>query len=107
MRFSGEYRFTPPAEPVEAKPFPELAIRLAPNYQGPDFSYKNWTRRAGSLENLVITPATRATPPPEPITIPKLNVVPLHDVRVQAKNGWRDGGWGELHTLAYDKQGDP
>ncbi len=107
IRFTGEYRFIPPNEPVAAKPFPELAIRLAPNYQGPDFSYKGWTRRAGSLENLVITPTIKVPATAQPITIPKLNVVPLHDVRVQAKNGWREGGWGELHTLAYDRDGAP
>ncbi len=34
-----------------------------------------------------------------------LRVTPLHEIQVGAGNGWRTGGWRELHALARDGQG--
>jgi hypothetical protein len=113
VRFQGEYRFTPPAEPLTTTTDFPLELGVIPTYKGPDFGYKQWTRRAGMLEDLKIFPAKNDFTKPEgaaqveATTLAKLNVVPLHDVRVEEANGWRDKGWGELHTLAFGAGGEP
>ena len=40
-------------------------------------------------------------------TLTQLIVRPLHQVEVGAANGWREGGWHELHGLAFDSAKDP
>ncbi len=40
-------------------------------------------------------------------TLQKLIVQPLHQLQVGGANGWRTGGWEELHAYALDSAGDP
>lgn len=40
-------------------------------------------------------------------TLSALRVAPLHQIRVGEANGWRSGGWQELHCLAFDTSDDP
>ena len=111
VHFQGDYHFTPPAEPQPDSSVSNFRIGIAPLYEGPNFIYKDWSRRAGSLSKLTITPATplnvKGSSTPETQEMTALNIIPLHDVTVPEKNGWRDSGWTELHTLAYDKERNP
>ncbi len=110
VHFLGGYRFTPPKEPTQPTIVTDFQLRLAPLYEGQNFLYKDWSRRSGSLANLSVSPTTSqnvAAPNPTTKEIKDLNVIPLHDITVPGKNGWREGGWKELHTLAYDNERDP
>lgn len=140
LRFSGDYRFMPLPEPVSASPLDPFRLTTTPTYLGPDFTFRDWTRRSGSLDHLDLratktlpasapgsgatslnspgqndsrSPANSpsingatATGPPDR-TLTNLRVAPLHSIHVGSGNGWREGGWGELHLLAYDAANDP
>lgn len=111
VHFQGEYLFTPPAEPPSESIAPNFQPGLAPVYSGPEFIYKDWSRRAGTLANLTVNPATalnvKSATPPAKRELSSLNIVPLHNITVPDRNGWRDSGWTEIHALAYDKERDP
>lgn len=131
QRFVGDYKFLPSAEPVAPAPAQEMKFAFQPRYNGPDFAYKNWSRRTGTLESLPLQPtrvATFASPVEELIdpvsadagtnaskkatfvptlTLTNLQVSPLHQIQVAQSNGWRKGGWRELHALALDAQKNP
>ena len=121
QRFTGNYRFTPPT----ATPPPNLRdgilLHKPPRYAGPDFTFRDWTRESGTLDRLELF-----VPPPEgPVVgtsaagpngtrtkaadraLSSLRVAPLHQIRVGEANGWRNGGWQELHCLAFDSADDP
>src|SRR5579884_1027874 len=121
QHFTGDYRFSPPTQPP-APTSVSLQLPPAPNYLGPDFTYRDWTRNGGRLDHLDLRAAVSAsgqpaagspesgdTSPPGPVvkTLTGLRVIPLHAIHVGAGNGWRQGGWGELHALAYDSTGSP
>ncbi|HLV80106.1 MAG TPA: DUF5060 domain-containing protein [Chthonomonadaceae bacterium] len=121
QHFTGNYRFTPPAQPPAPAPA-TLQLPPAPRYLGPDFTYRDWTRNAGRLDHLDLRAASTSTGQPTPgnpenadtatsgpvvQTLTGLRVTPLHAIHVGAGNGWRQGGWGELHALAYDSTGAP
>ncbi|HZP81236.1 MAG TPA: DUF5060 domain-containing protein [Chthonomonadaceae bacterium] len=121
LRFTGSYRFAPPAEPVAPAPMPGFKLTVVPRYLGADFLFGNWTRRSGDLERLDLFAAsappreaapgrapTEAGPAGTPLkTLTRLRVAPLHELNVAAGNGWREGGWRELHALATDAAGEP
>ncbi len=144
LRFTGDYRFAPLPEPVAPTQFTELSNQVIPSYTGPDFKYRDWTRRSGLLDTLQLQPAgvtsfaapleqpgignrgqgagNSQSPIPNPQSaignrqspianssksVSGLRVYPLHEIQVAKGNGWRDGGWRELHALAYDSASDP
>lgn len=126
LRLTGDYRFTPPKEPVPENIDRFLTTQQTPHYMGPDFIFRDWTRRRGSLakldlhatlpeiaQNTAQTSSQAGTPAASPAsdqtvkTLTDLRVYPLHQVRVGTANGWRTTGWRELHTLAYDGNNDP
>lgn len=114
VRFVGDYRFTPPAEPRPATPTDFTTLNYRPLYTGPDFSYRDWTRRAGVLKTLELRPAQTETSPatqipaaPPALTLKNLLAQPLHQISVGPANGWRTGGWSELHAFATDSTGSP
>ena len=125
LRFVGDYRFVPSPEPVAPAQLSKLDTLATPLYNGPDFTYRNWTRRNGTLDSLPLSPAHvdtfaeppnaedqgNANPPAAPSatvrTLSNLRVAPLHELHVAKGNGWRAGGWRELHALAYDGANDP
>ena len=142
QRFTGQYRFTPPAVTPAANLLDGISLHRPPHYAGPDFTFRDWTRENGTLAHLELF-----SPPPEgpivgttvaptvggALTVPKegplagtsgalssaaptkapnrllnsLRVAPLHQIRVGEANGWRNGGWQELHCLAFDSADDP
>ena len=135
LRFVGDYRFVPSPEPTAPAPLVKLTTSAMPLYNGPDFTYRNWTRRNGTLDSLQLTPTrtdtfaappdadegnsasggagqtgnvpSTAAPDAPTATLSNLRVAPLHEIHVAKGNGWRPGGWRELHALAYDGGGDP
>ncbi len=111
VHFQGDYRFTPPNEPQPDTLASNFQAGLAPIYTGPDFTYRDWSRRAGTLSSLTVNSAAslnaKSAAPPEKRELTELNVIPLHNVAVPDKNGWRDSGWTELHALAYNKESAP
>lgn len=114
IHFRGDYAVPPQVNLPSAKPL-HLQLEQPPVYMGPDFIYRNWTKRGGSLPRLPLWPAAQATfaepaaqterQPVEVLT--DLQAIPLHRVEVQPGNGWRADGWSELHVLAYDAQRNP
>ena len=129
LRFVGDYRFAPLPEPVAPAAIAELNTQVIPSYTGPDFKFRDWTRRSGKLDALQLTPATQSfaasltesnmgEPTQSTIHNPQstiensrslsaLRVYPLHEIQVAKGNGWRAGGWRELHALAFDSANDP
>ena len=128
QRFTGDYRFMPLREPVAPVEQTGLNYTSAPSYSGPDFTFRDWTRRAGTLDQLTLAPtrvvsfaapldglttpgavAANMTPTgtAQTRTLSGLRVSPLHEIHVARGNGWRAGGWRELHALAYDSANDP
>ncbi|HLJ56691.1 MAG TPA: DUF5060 domain-containing protein [Chthonomonadaceae bacterium] len=114
VHFSGTYQFTPPAEPVPAAPMPAFTLPPAPAYSGPSFTFQNWTKTFGGLGKLDLKATRQSAAPPASSntgdvtkTVSQLLVRPLHEVDVPAANGWREGGWRELHALATDSTKDP
>ena len=119
LHFTGPYQFGPPSEPALAAPMNDLNLGTIPRYAGPDFTYRDWTRIVGALPQLDLQPTrlpgTAATGP-QPATpaagapaktLTQISVFPLHQVEVGSANGWREGGWHELHALAFDSAKDP
>ena len=134
LRFVGDYRFVPSPEPVAPAPIGKINTSVTPLYNGPDFTYRNWTRRSGMLDSLQLTPArtdafaappdaeegnsasggagqagsrAAATKDAPTATLSSLRVAPLHEIHVAKGNGWRPGGWRELHALAHDGANNP
>ncbi len=111
IRFTGEYRFTPPAEPTSGKEIDFAALPPPPQYVGPSFTFKDWTSGSNSMSSLKLTHAGGAESSrekvPESRTLSHLRVHPLHHVQVGAGNGWRSSGWTELHALAIDDSDSP
>jgi hypothetical protein len=113
LRFSGSYRFQPLTERPAVPPIESYALKPTLRYNGPDFTFRDWTRRAGTLDSLPLRPvAMQPVTGPQPETAPartltNLSVTPLHEIRVAPGNGWRSEGWRELHALAYDAAQDP
>ena len=115
LRFVGDYRFVPPEEPRAPTALADFRLQTIPRYLGPDFAFRNWTRRSGSLARLDLFPAKsdqaasapgdRSAAPAKSLT--NLRATPLHELSVGAQNGWRDQGWRELHALAFDAASDP
>ena len=120
QRFTGNYRFTPPTSPPAPVLFDGMLLTHPPRYTGPDFVFRDWSRDQGTLDHLDLF----AAPPVSPVvgsapvaagaaakapdrTLTVLRVVPLHQVRVGEANGWRNGGWQELHCLAFDTSDYP
>ncbi len=126
LRLTGDYHFTPPKEPVPENLDKFLTTQQTPHYMGPDFIFREWTRRRGSIAKLDLhaalpesaqtaiqsssqagTPAASAAGDPTLKTLTEIRAYPLHQVRVGSANGWRTTGWRELHSLAYDSNNDP
>lgn len=108
VRFKGDYRFTPLPEPRQASVYEDFALTVVPSYTGPDFTFRDWTRREGRLDRLEVRPAgSDAAGAAVATTLTGLRVQPLHDLSVPAGNGWREVGWRELHALAYDRTDNP
>lgn len=121
QRFTGNYRFTPPRATPASDLFAGMLLSRPPRYTGPDFAFRDWTREIGSLDRLdlfvpppigpvvgttLAPPAGAPTKAPDR-TLSALRVTPLHQIRVGEANGWRNGGWQELHCLAFDTADDP
>ena len=121
QHFTGEYRFAPPAGIADTFE-PGFALPNPPAYNGPDFTFLNWTRKSGVIESLPVYESistehssSLAVAAPDSIaqdrkvtrTLQKLVVQPLHQLQVGGANGWRAGGWEELHAIAKDSAGDP
>ena len=132
FRFSGDYQFAPLPEPVPAMSLAAMQFSVQPLYTGPDFIYHDWTRRGGKLDTLALQPtqmesfasplsgnnagmdtqkrtgtASSTALPTGGITLSNLRVYPLHEIHVASGNGWREGGWRELHALAFDAANNP
>lgn len=109
LHFTGVYRYTQPKEPTAAGPAVAFKTDNLPGYVGPDFSYRDWTRQIGALATLELKPVRRSdTAATAPVrSLSQLRVRPLHQVEVGAANGWREGGWSELHAIAFDAAEDP
>jgi hypothetical protein len=121
QRFTGNYRFTPPAVTPPPNLNDGIALRRPPRYTGTDFTYRDWTREMGTLANLPLfsppaegpvvganaAPRAGAVTRAPDRTLSALRVAPLHQIRVGEANGWRNGGWQELHCLALDTSDDP
>src|SRR5579871_54224 len=111
--FVGDYQYGPP--PAGDRPtFPSpFLTQPPPAYTGGDFIYKDWSRKGGKIDSLTLGNALAngqtLTPDPGKGTKPLtgLRVSPLHEIQVGQGNGWRPGGWQELHALAYDAANDP
>ncbi len=103
--FKGEYRYSAtasdPPQPLD------LLLKPAPPYNGPDFAYKNWTRKTGDFQKLSLFEPSLGTKGAASKTLDTLKVTPLHEVSVGGKNGWRSDGWRELHSLAYGSDTRP
>jgi hypothetical protein len=114
IHFKGAYQYAPPSEAAPAVPMPDFNLSTFPPYTGPAFTFRGWTKAIGGLAQLDLK-ATRLTnaPPATPDTgtvvktLTQIIVRPLHQVEVGAANGWREGGWHELHALAFDSAKDP
>ena len=114
LSFKGSYKFAPPAEPAPAAPMNGFALSSVPPYTGPAFNFRGWTKTAGGLGQLELKAARQVNAPASTPdtgavikTISQIIVRPLHQVEVGAANGWREGGWHELHALAFDAAKDP
>lgn len=129
LRFVGNYQFLPSPEPVTPTDLGEMKFSFQPRYNGPDFVYKNWNRKQGTLESLPIQPtqvekfaaplddtlpdvsdtarSTASTTFKATTSISNLKVFPLHQLQVAQSNGWRKGGWRELHALGVDGANNP
>jgi hypothetical protein len=114
LHFTGTYQFAPPPEPAPAATMTSFKLTDVPHYIGPAFTYRNWTTRVGALPQLDLKAIKPTAGPPvansaSPVakTVTQLRVIPLHQVEVGASNGWREGGWNELHALAFDAAEDP
>lgn len=121
QRFVGDYRFAMPPVATD-KSFPGFDLPTPPPYNGPNFTYANWTAKSGGIPKLdlypsittenfsatVVRPSSDALKTHKPErTLEGLTVYPLHQLQVGGANGWRIGGWEELHALAYDAAKDP
>ncbi len=121
LRFTGKYRFTPPAMTPAPNLLDGVLLHRPPRYIGPDFTFRDWTRENGTLSHLAlflpppegpVVGTTAVSPSGAPPKAPdrvlnSLRVQPLHQIRVGEANGWRNGGWQELHGLAFDSADDP
>jgi hypothetical protein len=125
IRFTGNYHFSAPAEPVPPLSDSDLKLADTPHYAGPDFAYGKWTRRSGTVAKLDLHPArstTFAAPLSDPTgansaagkfdsavvkTLTDLRAYPLHEINVPDGNGWLVSGWRELHALAFDPANNP
>ncbi len=121
LKFQGKYRFNPPAAIPAANFMDGLSLRHPPRYTGTDFTFRDWTRESGTLPRLELFspplegPIVGTSAPPSPTvkpqtpvrTLTSLQVSPLHQIQVGDANGWRTGGWRELHCLAFDPADDP
>ncbi len=112
VRFTGNYEFVPPAEPVSAIANETLSFTVGTRYVGPDFKFLDWTRQLATLKSVNLKAVTSPDKPAtgtEPVlkTLPLLTGTPLHELRVPAANGWRADGWRELHAMLYDAAKDP
>ncbi len=111
LHFTGDYRFAAPAESPPATAMPDLKLPDPPPYSGPAFTYRNWTKVVGALPKVDLRSPRRNGAPldtsPVLKSVSQLIVRPLHEVEVGSANGWREGGWNELHALAYDAAQDP
>ena len=113
--FTGQYQYGAPTEPVPASPHADFKLTALPTYSGPPFTFRDWTKRVGSLPRLDLNvtrqaasgAAAPAAPGAPAKTLTQLRVQPLHLVEVGAANGWREGGWKELHAIAFDSEEDP
>ncbi len=121
QHFTGEYRFAEPTAVSDSQE-PGFALPNPPAYTGPDFTFLDWTRKSGAIDSLpiyesvsteqksvvaVIAPDSIAQDRKVSRTLQKLIVQPLHQLQVGGANGWRAGGWEELHAFAKDSAGDP
>ena len=111
--FIGDYQYGPPPVGERATAAEGFLSAAPPAYSGTDFVYKDWTRKSGKIDSLMLGTAlangqTLTLDPgkgSKPLT--NLRVMPLHEIQVGQGNGWRPGGWRELHALAYDAANDP
>jgi hypothetical protein len=121
QRYTGNYRFTPPTTTPSSNLYDGMSLRKPPRYTGPDFTFRDWTRENGTIAHLelfappaigpvvgtTVAPASGATPKAPDRILSALRIAPLHQIRVGEANGWRNGGWQELHCLALDTSDDP
>lgn len=111
VRFTGDYLFSPSAEPAPSAEEIEFSLSDTPKYTGPHFTFQNWTSTSGSLDSLKLTPARASSSSKGSIetslSLSKLTIHPLHHIQVGAGNGWRANGWTELHALAHDENESP
>jgi hypothetical protein len=112
LHFSGKYTFVPPAEPTPSAPDAAFTAHSVPNYAGPDFAYRDWTRVGGTLGKLDLRPvasdrSAAASASGVVKSITQITAMPLQEIHVASGNGWRTAGWRELHCLAQDAAGDP
>ncbi len=132
LKFSGTYQFGEGGSP--SNPTVDLSLPQLPEYMGRDFTFGNWTPKSGTTDRLelrelsngvaplrsgqrgpVANTPSRPGPGQEPPALggavakvlTGLQISPLHDLRVASDNGWRTGGWSELHALATDALHDP
>lgn len=115
--FTGNYHFQPPDSKGLAVLTKHLALLSAPQYDGPDFVFQDWTRSSGSIDRLDVHLADDIRRPPTgkrlssssaiPKTLFGLRMAPMYTVEVPDSNPYEQAGWQELHALAYDKAKDP
>jgi hypothetical protein len=121
QHFTGEYRFAPPSAAADTLE-PGFALPNPPAYSGPDFTFLGWSRKAGAIASLPVyesittekdssfgaaaADSTSKDRTPSR-TLINLIVQPLHQLQVGGANGWRTGGWEELHVFARDSAADP
>ncbi len=120
QKFTGEYKFTTAPKARETAE-PGFAIQDIPAYTGPNFTFPGWTRKSGTISRLdIFTPPVvtersptavanrEVVPDQKPVrALENLEVHPLHQLMVGSANGWRTGGWEELHSIAFDAARDP
>ena len=120
QKFTGDYKFTVPPRSQESVE-PGFSLVDVPAYTGPNFVFPGWTRKSGTIQKLdIFTPPVitersptavanrEVLPDQKPVrTLENLDVHPLHQLMVGAANGWRTGGWEELHNIAFDANHDP
>jgi len=112
VRFTGDYEFVPPSEPIPPISVDALNFTVGTRYVGPDFKFLDWTRKEANLKSIDLKAVhSPDTLPKEnaPVlkTLTNLSGSPLHELRVPAANGWRADGWRELHAMVYDPAKDP
>ena len=110
VHLHGDYAFSPLSEPTPASLSNTLSLHTLPTYSGADFTFRNWSRRLGTLPSLELHSALATgnkDAASSASTLRNLKVTPLHELAVGPKNGWRTDAWKELHALAYDAAQSP